>query len=133
MAQRLIAEDVLSLAIATAGSVAALVSVAVAWLVQRDVRRQRERDDLDAAIKEAVLVRWAANASDHAWGQPLENYRTVFQRVRRFTPDVDEAEKLFMYREPSTDPDRWQTEADEVALLAIEATRQLRQSLAHHK
>ncbi len=78
-------------------------------------------------------MRWAADAPDHAWGQPLENYRTVFQRVRRFSPDLDEAEKLFMHPEPSTRPERWQRDADEVQELAIEATKQLRQALAQHE
>jgi hypothetical protein len=134
MVHSLTAEDSnLTLAIAAAGSLAALASVVVAWLVQRDVQRQRQRDDLDTAIKEVMLVRWAAHDPAHRWGEPLGNYQTVFQRVRRFNPNLNKAETLFQHSEPSSEPCRWDDEAAEVEGLAIEAALQLRQALAEHK
>jgi hypothetical protein len=121
----------LSLAVAAAGSFAALLSVVIAWLVQRDVKRQRQRDDLDTAVKQAILVQSGANHSSHYWGEPLKNYQLAFQRVRQWIK-LNYAEQLFVHRPPCNDPSRTAAEAAEVEDLAAKAIEELRRVLAEH-
>ena len=129
MVYGLVAEDTtLSLTIAAAGSLAALVSVLIAWYVQHDVVRQRRRQELETAIQQALQVQWAANGSAHFWGEPLENYKLAYERVARY--DLMSAKTLSEHAEPSEDRSKWVAEATEVEDLALKAARELRKELA---
>ncbi len=121
-------ESSLSLGVAAAGSAAALLSVVIAWFVQRDVFRQRRRQDLESAIQQAVFVQWAAHHEAHYWGEPLANFQATYDRVRHYR--LKGAEALADHAPPSEEESKWLPEAQDVERLAVEAIRELRQKLA---
>jgi hypothetical protein len=127
----LIADSNLSLVIAAAGSFAALISVVIAALVQRDLVRERHRQRFGSAIEYADVVRWAAHNYAHEWGQPLGNYRLSYAILPRSRFKLTSARQLSQYHDPTTDdPDRFVPEAEAVEKLAAEAVVELRKELA---